>query len=69
MAPAGTPQPVIDKLNAQMIAILAGSDVREKLNAQGIETVGSTPAQLATHLKIELAKWEKVVRLSGAKVD
>ena len=69
LAPAGTPQPVIDKLNAQMIAILAGSDVREKLNAQGIETVGSTPAQLATHLKIEMAKWEKVVRLSGAKVD
>jgi tripartite-type tricarboxylate transporter receptor subunit TctC len=69
LAPAGTPQPVIDKLNAQMIAILAGADVREKLNAQGIETVGSTPAQLAAHLKSEMAKWEKVVRLSGARVD
>ncbi len=69
LAPAGTPQAVIDKLNAQMIVILAGAELREKLGAQGIEAIGSTPAQLAAHLKNEMAKWEKVVRLSGARVD
>jgi tripartite-type tricarboxylate transporter receptor subunit TctC len=56
-------------LNAQLVTILAMTDVREKLQAQGIEPVGSSPAQLAAHLKSELVKWEKVVRLSGAKVD
>jgi tripartite-type tricarboxylate transporter receptor subunit TctC len=69
LAPAGTPPAVIEKLQAQMTAILADTGVREKLQAQGMETVGSTPAQLAGHLKSELTKWEKVVRLSGAKVD
>ncbi len=69
LAPAGTPQAVIDKLNSQLVAILATAEVREKLQAQGIETVGSTPTQLAGHLKSEMTKWEKVVRLSGAKVD
>jgi len=69
LAPAGTPSAVVDKLNAQLVTILAMNDVREKLQAQGIEPVGSSPAQLAAHLKSELLKWEKVVRLSGAKVD
>jgi tripartite-type tricarboxylate transporter receptor subunit TctC len=69
LAPAGTPVAIVDKLNGQLLAILAIADVREKLQAQGIEPVGSSPAQLAAHLKSELVKWEKVVRLSGAKVD
>ena len=69
LAPAGTPTAIVDKMNAQLVAILASADVREKLQAQGIEPVGSTPAQLGAHLKSEMVKWEKVVRLSGAKVD
>ena len=69
LAPAGTPAAVVDKMNAQLVAILASADVREKLQAQGIEPVGSTPAQLGAHLKSEMLKWEKVVRLSGARVD
>ena len=69
LAPAGTPTAIVDKMNAQLVTILASADVREKLQAQGIEPVGSTPAQLGAHLKSEMLKWEKVVRLSGAKVD
>ena len=69
LAPAGTPTAIVDKMNAQLVTILASADVREKLQAQGIEPVGSTPAQLGAHLKSEMVKWEKVVRLSGAKVD
>ena len=69
LSPAGTPAAVVEKLNTQLVTILATADVREKLQAQGIEPVGSTPAQLAAHLKSELVKWEKVVRLSGARVD
>ena len=69
LAPAGTPAAIIEKMNAQLVTILATGDVREKLQAQGIEPVGSSPAQLGAHLKSEMVKWEKVVRLSGAKVD
>jgi tripartite-type tricarboxylate transporter receptor subunit TctC len=69
LAPAGTPVAIIDKMNAQLVTILATGDVREKLQAQGIEPVGSSPAQLGAHLKSEMVKWEKVVRLSGARVD
>lgn len=69
LAPANTPKPIVDRLNAQVVAILNAGDVRERLTAQGVEPVGSTPAQLAQHIRTELPKWAKVVRLSGAKVD
>lgn len=69
LAPAATPPAIIDKLNAQLVAILKTAEVQERLAGQGMEPVGSTPAQLASHLKSELTKWEKVVRLSGARVD
>jgi tripartite-type tricarboxylate transporter receptor subunit TctC len=69
LAPAATPQSVIDKLNAQLVAILKSADVQDRLAGQGMEPIGSTPAQLADHIKTELVKWEKVVKISGAKVD
>ena len=69
LAPAATPPAIVERLNAQFVAIVALPDVRERLLAQGIEPVGSTSSALAAHLKSELVKWEKVVRLSGAKVD
>jgi tripartite-type tricarboxylate transporter receptor subunit TctC len=69
LAPAATPRTVIDKLNAQLVTILKSTDVLDRLTAQGMEPVGSTPAQLADHIRTELAKWKKIVKLSGAKVD
>jgi tripartite-type tricarboxylate transporter receptor subunit TctC len=69
LAPAATPRSVIDKLNGQLVTILKSTDVLDRLAAQGMEPVGSTPAQLADHIRTELAKWEKIVKLSGAKVD
>ncbi len=69
LAPAGTPQPIVDRLNAQLVAILGSAEVQERLVGQGVEPIGSTPVQLASHLKSELAKWAKVVKLSGVSVD
>ena len=64
-APAGTPQPIIDKLNSEIVQILRMPDVKEKFAAQGVDVVGSTPQQFAAHLKDQSAKWAKVVRDAG----
>ena len=69
LAPAGTPKPVVDTLNKHIVAILRTPDVSEHLTSQGVEPIGSTPAQLAAHIKAELPKWAKVVQASGARVD
>ena len=69
LVPAGTPKAIIDKLNAQLVAIVKTPDVQERFSVLGVEPIGSTPAQLAGHIKSELPKWAKVVQLSGARVD
>ena len=66
---AGTPTEIVNGLHANMAKILATPSIREVLKAQGAELVASTPAQLATTLKDDLAKWAHVVKSSGAKVD
>jgi len=69
-APAGTPAPVIDKLNAEMRRILALPDVRTAfVDQQGMSLVGSSPAELGAHTQREIAKWAKVVQATGAKAD
>jgi tripartite-type tricarboxylate transporter receptor subunit TctC len=69
VAPAGTPQPVIDKLSAAMKAALAEPDVRERIAADGAEVMAMTPAEYAADIDREETKWSAIVKLSGAKVQ
>jgi tripartite-type tricarboxylate transporter receptor subunit TctC len=68
-APAGTPPDVIAKLNAEAVAAVNDPAVKAKLATFGATTVGSTPDELATHVKAELAKWAPIVKASGARID
>ena len=68
-APAGTPRDIVAKLNKDVTRALAASDVREKLFNQGIETVGSTPEEFVAYNKAESAKWGKVIREQGIKIE
>ena len=69
LAPAGTPADIVDKLNEEVLNILRMNDAKEVFAAQGIDTIGSTPAEFAAYIKSELAKWAVVVKKSGTKVD
>jgi tripartite-type tricarboxylate transporter receptor subunit TctC len=66
VVPAGTPQPVVNRVNTEIQRVLAIPQVKEQFAAQGIEVAGSTPQEFGTYLKSEVAKWAKVVIASGA---
>ncbi len=68
-APAGTPDPVIRRLNDEFRRALADPGVRDKLGQQGMEVLQSSPEEFAAFIKSEIAKWAKVVKASGAKAD
>jgi tripartite-type tricarboxylate transporter receptor subunit TctC len=69
LAPAGTPRDVVTKINAETAKWLASPDAKEKLAGQGANVAGGSPDVFAKHIQVETAKWAKVVKESGAKVD
>ena len=64
-APGGTPAPIVDKLHDEIVRTLNLPEVKEKFSAQGVDVVGSTPAQFAAHLKEQSTLWAKVVKDAG----
>ncbi len=69
LAPAGTPVPIIARLNAEVNRALGTPEVRERLAAEGGEVLGGSLEQFASFLKAEHAKWGRVVQESGARVE
>jgi len=69
LAPAGTPRPVIDRLNRETLKALEAADIREKLLAQGAEPMPGSPEAFASFMHEESAKWAPVVKQAGVKLD
>jgi len=69
LVPAGTPGPIVTKLNAEIISILKDRGIRERLAADDFEPVSSTPQQFASHIRAETEKWAKVIRQAGIRAD
>jgi tripartite-type tricarboxylate transporter receptor subunit TctC len=68
MAPAGTPQPILDKLYRETTKVLAMGDVRTKLESLGLQLVGNTPAEFAEIIRTETPAWGKVIKDAGIKM-
>lgn len=69
MAPAGVPKEVLARINAETVRVMSLPDVREKLTALGLDVKPGSPEALAAYIQSETAKWAKVVKESGAKLD
>jgi tripartite-type tricarboxylate transporter receptor subunit TctC len=68
-APAGVPQPVVQRLNAEFVKALQQPDLRQRLASQGAEPLTSTPDEFAAYLRAEIDKWARVVKAAGMKAD
>ena len=68
-APAATPKDIIAKLNAEINKLMRLPDVAQRLAGDGVEAASMTPAEFGAYLHSEIAKWGRVVQISGAKVD
>ena len=60
--PAGTPKDLVDLLNKEIVKVMAFPDVKEKCAQLGFDVVANTPAEFATYIKTDVAKWEKVIK-------
>ncbi len=69
LAPAGTPEDIVNALNLHIAKIMHAPEMIQRLIAEGTVPVGSTRAQFASHIKAEIAKWAEVIKQSGARVD
>ena len=68
-APAGTPRDIVARLHSEIVQIVKVPDITERLSAQGVEPVASTPEQFADFIKAEITRWARVVKASRAKMD
>ena len=69
MAPAGTPRPVVDRLNSEITKVTARPDVRKMWQEQGAVAMSMSPAEFERYLNQDIAKWAKIVKVSGARPD
>lgn len=68
-APAGTPRPIIDRLQRELKAVINSPEVREKMVAQGQTPVGNSPEEFSANVRADLPKWDALIKASGAKIE
>jgi len=68
-APAGTPKPIIDKINTAMAKALKSPEMRERFASVGVSAVSTTPAEYMSFVEAEMAKWGKLIHAIGVKVE
>jgi tripartite-type tricarboxylate transporter receptor subunit TctC len=69
LAPAGTPQAIVTRLNTEVVRIVALPDVRNRMALEGADPIGGTAGQFAAHIKAERARMAKVIKESGAQFE
>lgn len=69
LAPAGTPADIIARLNREFLAALRNNELRQRLIAEAFEPIGTTPEYLGDYMKSEIARWAKLVKATGTKID
>ena len=69
LAPAGTPQAVVDRLGSEVRRGLTAPDLREKLAKDGIVALGSTPAELEAFMRADIARWSRVIQAARIRAD
>jgi tripartite-type tricarboxylate transporter receptor subunit TctC len=69
VVPTGTPKEIIARLNGEIVRILRQPELREKFMLQGVELVPTTPEEFGTFIRQDIAKWAKVIQLSGARAE
>ena len=69
LAPAGTPREIVNKVQAETARILVLPEVKARLAADGADAVGNRPEEFAAYIRTEIAKWGKVVKAGGIKLE
>ena len=69
LAPAGTPKPLIAILNGEIVKAIGNKEVADRLVAAGVEPISSSPQEVGARLKSEVARWEKIVKESGIRLE
>ena len=67
LAPAGTPQEIVDKLNKEIVRIVHSTEMKSRLLSEGADPVGGTPTEFVAHMKSETVKWAKVIKAADIK--
>ena len=67
--PAGTPAPIVNKLNRDIVRAAQQPDVRERVGAQGNLVIGDSPEEFAAYIRLEADKWSAVVKKAGIRID
>ena len=69
LAPARTPRRIVDRIHAETVRALSTSEVKERLVAQGMDSIGNSPEQFAAYIRTDIARWADVIKKSGAKPE